>query len=207
MAIVYQHRKLDTNEIFYIGIGKLMKRAYSKHHRNKWWKNIVNKHDYKVEILYENVTWEEACNIEINLIKEYGRKDLGLGSLCNLTNGGEGVLGLIFKHSEESKLKISNFQKGKIVSEETRKKLSLINLGNQNCKGKITSEETKLKISKSNIGKPKKGKQIIDLNTNLIYNSITIVANKFNIKNRTLANYLSGVRKNKTSFRYYNNIN
>ena len=30
MAIVYQHRREDTNEVFYIGIGETLKRAYQK---------------------------------------------------------------------------------------------------------------------------------------------------------------------------------
>ncbi len=35
MAIVYQHRRKDTNEIFYIGIGKNTNRAYNKYSRSK----------------------------------------------------------------------------------------------------------------------------------------------------------------------------
>ena len=202
MAILYQHKLKNNNKIFYIGIGKTEKRAYSRHSRNKHWKNTVNKYGYDVEILYNNLTWEEACNLEISLIKQYGRRDLGLGTLVNLTDGGEGVLGLRNKVSEETKLKISNTLKGKIVSETTRQKLSLSAKGNTHCKNRIISQETRDKISKSNAGKNKKGKKVLDTNTNIIYDSITIVATLFNIKNRTLAGYLDGSRKNKTSFIY-----
>lgn len=38
MAVVYQHRRKDTNEIFYIGMGRDINRAYSKHSRNKYYK-------------------------------------------------------------------------------------------------------------------------------------------------------------------------
>ena len=33
--VVYRHIRNDTNEVFYIGIGKTEKRAYSIHSRNK----------------------------------------------------------------------------------------------------------------------------------------------------------------------------
>jgi len=91
MAIVYRHRRIDTNEIFYIGIGKNKSRAYqkSKSKRSTFWLNIVNKTDYQVEIIAEELTWEEACELEIFLINEYGRKDLGTGSLVNMSEGGE----------------------------------------------------------------------------------------------------------------------
>ena len=97
--IVYRHRRLDTNEVFYIGIGKTKQRAYSKHQRNPHWHNIVNKYGYSVEIVTACDTWEEACQIEQYLIKYYGRKDLGLGTLVNMTDGGDGTLN--YTHSEE----------------------------------------------------------------------------------------------------------
>ena len=68
-----------------------MHRAYTKKSRNVHWRNIVNKVGYDVEILYENISWEEACEKEIQLIKNYGRMDLKLGSLVNMSDGGEGL--------------------------------------------------------------------------------------------------------------------
>jgi len=90
MAIVYLHRRKDTNEVFYVGIGKDSYRVGRKANRNKYWHNIVNKHGYTKEVIIKNVTWDEAITEEIKLIKEYGRKDIGSGNLVNMTRGGEG---------------------------------------------------------------------------------------------------------------------
>lgn len=128
---IYKHVKLD-GEIFYIGAGT-KKRPYLKKSRNKWWTNIVNKYEYEVVIIHENLTWEEACALEIKYIKQYGRKDLGLGTLVNLTDGGEGFRR---NHSAESKMKMSESKKG-----------------NTSHKGFFHSEDTKLKIAQAFIGK------------------------------------------------------
>jgi hypothetical protein len=138
MAILYKHIRIDTNDIFYIGIGKNIKRAYSNRNRNKYWKHIVNKTDYIVEVIKDDLTWEQACEEEIKLIKHYGRKDLNEGNLVNMTDGGEGNVNL----STESKLskgeKISKLKKG---------------VPNLKLRNKPKSEEHKLKIKLANIGK------------------------------------------------------
>lgn len=91
--IVYRHIRLDTNEVFYIGIGKSETRAYKKDGRNRIWNHIVNKTKYRVEIILEDLTVEEAENKEREFIKLYGRIDLKTGTLSNLTVGGESLLG------------------------------------------------------------------------------------------------------------------
>lgn len=113
MAYVYRHIRLDNNKPFYIGIGSddLFKRSESHKGRNQIWENIINKTEYRVEIMLDNLTWEEACEKEREFIALYGRRDLGKGPLVNLTDGGEGVLGLI--HREETKLSISKNLSGR----------------------------------------------------------------------------------------------
>ena len=94
MAVVYQHRRLDTNDVFYIGIGKNIKRAYNTNKRNCFWKSIVAKTDFIVEILYDNIEWSEAVCWEEHYINNFGRRNKNpKGTLCNLTDGGEGVPG------------------------------------------------------------------------------------------------------------------
>jgi len=92
MAYVYRHIRLDKNQPFYIGVGtdSLYKRAYqkSKTKRSEYWHNIAKK-GYEVEILMDNLTNKQAFEKEKEFINLYGRADLGLGILCNLTNGGE----------------------------------------------------------------------------------------------------------------------
>lgn len=167
MAYVYQHIRLDTNEVFYIGIGKENKRAFDKRSRNKHWHHIANKVGYSVDIVAEGITWEEALNLEKQLIKTIGRKDLGLGPLVNMTEGGEGTLGRIMsevtkqkrcgkKLSEETRQRISNAQKGKkrkLHCEETRKKMADAKVGKKRpehsakLKGRKQSDQTKQKLS------------------------------------------------------------
>jgi hypothetical protein len=101
MSVVYKHIRKDTNEVFYVGIGLTEERASSHYNRTKHWHHIVNKVGYTVEITHRDIIWEEACSIEKYLISFYGRRDLGEGTLVNLTDGGEGVPGM--KHSAETK--------------------------------------------------------------------------------------------------------
>jgi group I intron endonuclease len=162
---VYRHRRLDSNTIFYVGIGKASRffRAYSKAQRSKWWKSVINICNYEVEILAKNLTKTDACELECFLIKEYGRKDLKLGTLVNMTDGGDGGLGK--KHSEETRLKISTSNKGKkgMLGEENpswRKKKNPNSLIKQSLtmKGRVRSEASKEKQSKTLVEQYKLGK-------------------------------------------------
>jgi len=55
-----------------------------------------------IEVLAQELDRYQANDMEIRLIRWYGRKDLGTGILQNRTNGGEGLCG----PSEETKAKI-----------------------------------------------------------------------------------------------------
>ena len=90
MAVVYQHKRNDTNEIFYIGIGNDCTRAGKRANRNEEWHKIDKKYGFKWEVLIANISRNEAFDIEKGLISYYGRKDLGTGQLVNQTKGGDG---------------------------------------------------------------------------------------------------------------------
>lgn len=114
MAYVYGHFRLDTESLFYVGIGSDSKskytRAYSKKGRSKFWKDLTKEIHYRVEILKDGISWEDACFEEKRLIKLHGRKCLGTGTLCNITDGGEGVNG--YRHSDTRKRTISKNSTG-----------------------------------------------------------------------------------------------
>lgn len=111
---VYEHLKPNTGEVFYIGKG-CKNRAYQTRSRNNHWTNIVNKYGLEVNIIYKNLTNQEAGQKEIDLIEFYG-----LDNLCNMTQGGDGCISL----KQESRDKISNSLKGKIQSQESKDKRS-----------------------------------------------------------------------------------
>jgi hypothetical protein len=151
MAYVYRHIRLDKNEPFYVGIGKTIKRAHSKKNRNNHWHNIINITDYEVEILFDDLTWEQACQKEIEFIKLYGRRDLNTGILCNMTDGGDGTLNI--QISEERRYSMSKNAKGQLNafygkhhSQET------IQIISQKAIGRKMSDNVKVKISKSLTG-------------------------------------------------------
>ena len=171
MAIIYRHTRLDTNTVFYIGIGKEVKRAYSKKGRNNYWKNIVNLCGYEVEILKKDLSWEDACELERALVSWYGRNDLDLGLLVNMTDGGDGFSNLSTesreklrqnwlgrKHTDKSKLNMSKAQKGKKKSEEHKKKLS--ENSSKHFLGKYHTIETlkKMSVAQSGENNPMYGK-------------------------------------------------
>lgn len=103
------------------------------------WDNI--KHD----ILYENLTKEQAELKEIELIALYKSNNREFG--YNVANGGN-TKG---KTSEETKIKISNSLKGHYVSEDCRRKMSekaKLRVGEHSPNyGKKMTEERKRKIS------------------------------------------------------------
>ncbi len=99
----------------------------------------------------ENLSEQQSFDLEIFLINLIGRYDLGEGPLTNLTDGGDGGSG--YKHTEETKIKISNIHKGKKrkpFSEEWKRNMSKNHVG---FKDKKHSEKSKRKNSNSNKGK------------------------------------------------------
>ncbi len=159
MAYLYRHIRLDKNIPFYIGIGSDNGGEYKRAHdtglrnRNKYWNNIVGKTAYSIEIMLDNLTWEEACAKEIEFIALYGRRNDG-GILANLTLGGEGQLGM---------LKELNGMYGRKASIETRQKQSLRKKGKPAPnKGKPMPKDQLANLVKINTGRPspRKGKKL-----------------------------------------------
>jgi len=95
---VYVHTRATDGSIFYVGKGE-GKRAWSKN-RNKHWKNIATKHGYNVTILLNNLTEEQAFILEKQTIATLGRE-----SLCNMTDGGDGIWNCIRSNETRQKLR------------------------------------------------------------------------------------------------------
>jgi hypothetical protein len=229
MAYVYRHIRLDKNEPFYIGIGSDSdyKRANYKYRKNPIWNRIISKTEYRIEILLDDLTWEEACEKEKEFISLYGRIDNKTGILSNLTDGGEGVKGLKFrlesriklsksklgyKHTEDWKRKMSEMRKGKPIyasrgsnhfmygkkhSEETIKRMIAKKTG------KKASIEARMNMSKSHSGENcPHSKLIVNTETGIFYFSCSEAARSAGVNKNTLHSYLRGKYKNKTSLIY-----
>ena len=197
MYSVYLHKRKTDNSVFYIGIGN-NKRPYIKSNRSKFWKNEVNKHDYNVEILSNNLTWENAQEAEIYLINLYGRRDNNTGCLVNLTDGGDGSPGTIV--SNETKCKISKKLKKFYSKNEHHSKGIKIDTSNYNRnfgKDNWMFGKDIFKGSKSSCSK-----KVIDITNNKIWNCIADCAVENNIKRSTLTAWLNGQNKNKSNFRF-----
>lgn len=205
MAYVYRHIRLDKNEPFYIGIGNdtYYRRSRNKSRRNNLWKKIVSKTEYEIEILFDNISYEFAQKKEIEFISLYGRINKGTGTLANLTDGGESLIGLV--KTKEHIDKIRNTLKGRKLPDTHRKNISLGQIG------RIHSEESKLKMSISKKGKRNlliagdkhiNARKVLNTETNEIYSSLRIVSELYCINYSTLANQLNGNKVNKTKFVY-----
>ena len=140
---VYVHMKSTDDSVFYVGKG-CKYRSTSKNGRSEYWHRIVEKHGLVVEIVKNNMTFEEANAYEVYLIAKLKQEGC---NLCNLTNGGEGRTGYIVK--DETKLAISKKNKGKKRSDETKAKMQ----GNKNALGAKRSKETRAKMSASKKGR------------------------------------------------------
>lgn len=140
--------KKDSREIYYIGIGNNVKRAYHTGCRSELWKRYYRKYGLIVDILFSDIDISTAKEVEKFLIAQYGKKQL-----CNRTNGGEGFFG--GKHTEEAKQKIREKNKGRKASSETLLKFSLAHKGhNRRPVGTWNqSEATKKKIGEAFKGK------------------------------------------------------
>lgn len=151
---VYRHIRLDKNQPFYIGIGnkKDYARAYEfkSDKRNIVWSRIYKNTKIEVDILFDNLSKEQAANKEKEFISIYGRKDLNTGILCNMTDGGDGILNAKRSNETIHKLRVKklgnkNHQYGKTPSVETieKRRKKLIGLKRTN--------ETKMKQSLASI--------------------------------------------------------
>lgn len=162
MFYVYIHLDPITLKVRYVGKGH-DRRAYSFSHRkghHKNWINCLKKQGLqpKVQIIEDNLSEKESLIKEVFWIKEY--KSLG-EKLTNLTEGGDGISG--YKVSEDTKKKLALINKGKKQTPEQIAKMVATKIGKKRSpeackaiskgrKGLKFSDEHKNKISSAHLG-------------------------------------------------------
>ncbi len=153
---IYEDLKFDF-EPFYIGKGTADRMITSKYDKGTFKSNKIKSIEEKggkiiSKKIFENLTIEESINVEIDLIKKIGRRDLELGPLTNLTDGGDGRVN--GKNSPESvekariklvKIAQERKDKGKDKhTQETIERLRQLNLGENNpMYGKTHTDKVK----------------------------------------------------------------
>ena len=125
MYKVYMHTFPNGKK--YIGITKQELKARFDNgngYKNNPMKGAIKKYGWgniKHDLLFDNLTKEQAELKEIELISFYKTTNIKFG--YNLSKGGKGANG--YKHSEETKQKMSNWHKGKKLSKETKEKIGI----------------------------------------------------------------------------------
>lgn len=216
MYYIYRHIRTDENQVFYVGLGtkdiretsfsKIYRRAFSKQKRNNFWKNIINKTSYNVEIIFESNDLSFIRQKETEFINLYGRRNLGKGSLVNLTDGGELNNNIVF--SEEQKEKIRQYNLG-LVHPEWRNQIKSKSQGGDNHWTKKKNFSNEAKINMSNAHKKLRdngyitaiSKAIIELdsNGNTIneWSSLRKAGIYYNVDGMTISNIIKGQKSRK----------
>ena len=159
--------------------------------------------NFEHEIVASNLTREEANNFEHILIISLKTNNSEYG--YNITDGGDGWTRI--KHTEKTKQKISESNKGKIawnkgkpLTEEQKEKLRISHLG------KKCSTETKNKMSVARKNKPNlhQRKKVLNEETKEVFDSLTQAAFAYNVSIQAIH---QAIKTNKTSkgfhWKYY----
>lgn len=155
--------------------------------------NAVKKYgweNFKHEVLYDNLTYEEACKKEIELIAKYKTQQREFG--YNISKGGGGRSA---PFSEKTIEKLRKSHLGHKLSEETKRRQSESH--KKRYREHPMTEETKRKISEK-----QKGKKISD--ETIMKCRLTKAGRTYNLKGRRKCSeeqkrYLSEINKGKLS--------
>lgn len=132
----YIYRDPKTQVVRYVGWGSTLDRPVSHLRKScnsklhyMLQKRIREGYDPQPEItICTHQSENYAKLIECCWIEKYGREDMGKGTLFNGTDGGDGRVGW----SEEQRAAMGDVHRGKIESDETRRKKSISHMGDKN---------------------------------------------------------------------------
>ena len=166
---------LKNNDPFYVGKGKgdrflyhLKEKKSVNPHKSNTIKQIRTQGlEPIIEIYINNLIENDAFEVEKNLIKFFGRRNIKTGGLTNLTDGGEGVSGVIWSNEhrqiQAKRMKGNHNTLGrKMPPEEVERRASklrgkkqtpeFIKKRTEALKGRHHSEESKTKMSNARKG-------------------------------------------------------
>jgi len=219
---LYCLRCPHTLEIRYIGITcKPLRYRLTQHinssksqntHKANWINKLTNDNCKPIiEILVDNLTYEESLLLEVEYIKKYRE----IGNITNITAGGDSNPALL----DSVKEKISKSRIGKCLKEETKKKLRDMFTGDKNpFYDKKHTNESKEKMSNavkksfSNIeiieklstikNKIKRPLYQFDMNGNFIkeWDSVSRIKRELNFDRKTIKQVCNGVYKQAYGF-------
>lgn len=148
-GVVYFHTNQSNGKV-YVGQTRLPKRRKNAHFRERsYFSRALQKYGWDgFDHFYLDVAnQEEMDNLEKLWIWAFQTTDRNLG--YNIQSGGK----LYGSHSDETRKKIAEKAKNRIVSLETCRKISQAHLGNSYAKGFKHSEETRRKVSLAGKGR------------------------------------------------------
>ncbi|MDE2099171.1 MAG: hypothetical protein KGL39_18090 [Patescibacteria group bacterium] len=154
---------------FYVGKGLISRiKKLSRGRENSKHENIANKYGQIRHIILATGSERLAFEFERQFIADlhtFAKDPLAGRFACNFTIGGEGTSGAVPSEETRHKRRLSMLgkNKGKVLSEEHRKKLSIAHTGKKHSekwcakmreimKGRKLSDEWRAKISKGHLG-------------------------------------------------------
>ena len=170
---VYEHRRLDTGAVFYVGKGSGARLNVTQH-RSPHWNSVAKKAGWNASVVFRSEDEELALLVEQELIR---KRRMDGYPLVNLTDGGEGMCGYAFPpdvlerraaaqrgqkrptvsaklrgrpKSPEHRARLAESKRGSTASAETRARMSATRKGMQlpmvlcpHCGGKFTAPNGK----------------------------------------------------------------
>ena len=204
---------MNKQYIVYCHINKINNKKYigiTKNIKNRWRANGAGYYNYKKDsqhqsyfynaiqkygwdnfqhiILLKNLTFEEACQYQKKYIKDLNLQDEKYG--YNMTSGGEGTPNRIV--TDETKEKLSQANLGKKLSVQTKEKIS------QSLQDRYFTEQHKKKLQENH----HKNKQVLCIETNIIYPSCQEAARQLGKIKRGQGSFIAEAARGKSKTAY-----